>query len=56
MGRSLKNAEGTGLPEGLLARLRLFWMVRTGPRLAEIRQQGKGGGPLLIHPWLKISC
>ena len=42
MGRSLKNAEGTGLPEGLLARLRLFWMVRIGPRLAEIRQTGKG--------------
>jgi len=32
-----KNAEDAGLPEGLLARLRLFWMVRIGPRLAEIR-------------------
>jgi len=32
-----ENADDAGLPEGLLARLRLFWMARIGPRLAESR-------------------
>ena len=41
MGRSMRTPKVPGLPEGLLARLRLFWMVRRGPRLAEIQQQGK---------------
>lgn len=37
-----ENADSPGLSEGLPARLRLFLMVRTGRRLAEIRRDGKG--------------